>query len=1109
MGSVSSTITLVDQMSGALAGIESSINSMKNTLQSVAGEQTSIDNFKWDKFIQGADDASKKITKIGQEMTLALTAPLVMLGKEMYGDAVEYESAFAGVTKTVTGTKEEYDALYSDLLKLSERNPTGFTEAAGVMEMAGQLGVAKEELTGFTESYIKLQESTNILGEEGAEDLARFLNLTEKTSSNIERIGGVIVGLGNNNATTEREILSMATRIGATGDLAGFSAKEILALSAALSSVGINAEAGGSAAGKLMKKMQLAAEIGGTAQEKIKDIHWTETDKTTGQSTEVWLKDLAQNGLDFVNYLDTLKSADKVDIASKLGMTTETLQNMADSWLLFDQFSEVMGITGEDFLSGWKDSPAQSMLKFFQGLGNLGQEGGESVLAKLAEMDITEIRLSNLVAAMAGNSELLQAALEEAYRQYDMNPENNAMNEEVAKRYETTESKNEMLKNKLHNTFADFGENLIEALQPVLEMVNNILDAFNNLSETDQSNILKGLAVIAALGPGLTIVGGALKAIAAAMKLISGHGKGAAEAVKSVMDASNDANPTGAAADAAANAANATNAANAASAAGAAAGKAAEGANAANAAAANAAGGAADAGLSVGSKIAGGVALAAVAYLFSKGIEYRNEHGAIGSAEAIQRATQDNEALRNAFVEWVAVNNELNQAAEDVMNGKMGEEQFAEIAERQQKAIESFLGMEGSEVVKDLYNDWRTINNMSLLDDWYLPEDFLNWLKSFETPETPETPKVDIPEPEVNVPQVETPEIDVPQPNVNVPETPQVEIPEPEIVLPDDVSDIQIPVIPEFHVEGDIDTLTKQFAEQFGITDPIVIESLLSLGITPSDITGGTDLTSGVTEQLQNTEGVTNAANSLGSSAVTAANEAMSPENFVVGAGFGLGISQTIQAESSSVSIAASEMGGGAASGAEGAMGSGVGSGIGAAFAGGLAAGILGGRSAVVAAAVAVATAAAAAAKGALGIASPSKVTYWQGTMMIQGYVNALTKGSSMVNKAVLKVTEGASKSWKKGVWDTISSFSDLEAQALEDKFNYVKDGTKVNETDIKRIRQLAEREVINHFTTAEVKVEMNNTNNINKELDIDGVISQLEDKLTERLEAVAEGVYT
>ena len=72
-----------------------------------------------------------------------------------------------------------------------------------------------------------------------------------------------------------------------------------------------------------------------------------------------------------------------------------------------------------------------------------------------------------------------------------------------------------------------------------------------------------------------------------------------------------------------------------------------------------------------------------------------------------------------------------------------------------------------------------------------------------------------------------------------------------------------------------------------------------------------------------------------------------------------------------------------------------------------------------------------------------------------------------------------------------------------------MKDGVKINDSDIKKIRQLAEREVINHFTTAEVKVEMNNTNTINSDTDIDSLIAKLEDKVTERLEAVAEGVYT
>ena len=520
MATISSTITLVDQMSSKLSAIESNINSMKNTLKSVGDEQTSIDKFSWSTFLNNAERAGQKMESIGKRMSVSMTAPLILLGKKIYGTATGYESAFAGVKKTTDATEAEYEQLYNDLLHIAETNPTGFVDAAGIMEMAGQLGVGKvnevgedisdqyrvatEDLTNFTQTYIGLQESTNIAGEEGAANLARFLNVTEKTTANVDRVGGVIVALGNNFATTENEILQMATRMGATADLAGFSATEILAFSAALSSVGINAEAGGSAAGKLMKKMQLAAEVGGTAQEKL---------TTAGYEFE--------SGLDFLNALSSMKSSDKADMASTLGMTVEALQNLGDNWLLFDQFSEVMGITGEDFLKGWKESPAQSLLKFFQGLGNLDETTGNSVLAQLAEMDITEIRLSNLVAAMTGNSELFQAALAQAYAQYASDPETNALAQEVTKRYETQESQNAMLGNKLENSMADLGDNLVQAIQPALDKVNELLNAFNGLSEEQQTNIINAFMIFAAAGPIVTAIGGTVDALAKITKGIS------------------------------------------------------------------------------------------------------------------------------------------------------------------------------------------------------------------------------------------------------------------------------------------------------------------------------------------------------------------------------------------------------------------------------------------------------------------------------------------------------------------------------------------------------------------------------------------------------------
>lgn len=79
---------------------------------------------------------------------------------------------------------------------------------------------------------------------------------------NFGRLGSVIVELGNNMATTERDIVNMATRLASAGTQVGLSESQIMGFSAALASVGIEAEAGGSAFSKIMVEMQLAAETG-------------------------------------------------------------------------------------------------------------------------------------------------------------------------------------------------------------------------------------------------------------------------------------------------------------------------------------------------------------------------------------------------------------------------------------------------------------------------------------------------------------------------------------------------------------------------------------------------------------------------------------------------------------------------------------------------------------------------------------------------------------------------------------------------------------------------------------------------------------------------------
>lgn len=64
----------------------------------------------------------------------------------------------------------------------------------------------------------------------------------------------------------------------------------------------------------------------------------------------------------------------------------------------------------------------------------------------------------------------------------------------------------------------------------------------------------------------------------------------------------------------------------------------------------------------------------------------------------------------------------------------------------------------------------------------------------------------------------------------------------------------------------------------------------------------------------------------------------------------------------------------------------------------------------------------------------------------------------------------------------------------------------EASEEDLKYLRDAAEREIINRFTTAEVKVDMTNHNSINNDMDLDGIIDHFGEKLEETLVSVAEG---
>lgn len=145
---------------------------------------------------------------------------------------------------------------------MAKEMPTSAVEIAGVAEAAGQLGIQTDNILGFTKTMVMLGDSTNLSADEAATALARLANITGMPQDSFQKLGSTIVALGNNFATTESEITAMGLRIAGAGSQVGMTEAQIMSFSAALSSVGIEAEAGGSAFSTLLSNMQLAVETG-------------------------------------------------------------------------------------------------------------------------------------------------------------------------------------------------------------------------------------------------------------------------------------------------------------------------------------------------------------------------------------------------------------------------------------------------------------------------------------------------------------------------------------------------------------------------------------------------------------------------------------------------------------------------------------------------------------------------------------------------------------------------------------------------------------------------------------------------------------------------------
>jgi len=310
-------------------------------------------------FGKSASAAGKALTPVGRNLTRYVTTPIAGLGAFAIKSAIDFEDAFAGVRKTVSMTEDEYAALDASIKRMTLVKPADYEAIAAVAEAAGQLGVANHAIEGFTSVMTDLGAvSTDLSAEDAATNLAKLANIMgvtgdKQTNEYFERMGSAVLELGVNSAATEAGIVEMSMRLAAAGKQVGLTEPQIIGFATALSSVGIEAQMGGTAFSKALIKMELAVENGGQSLKDFAKVSGMTSDEFSrlfksdpAAAFQAFIEGLAQMDDEGVSAISTLQ-----DIGFKEVRLRDTTLRMVNA-------TELLSSTQSIANKAWKDNSA-------------------------------------------------------------------------------------------------------------------------------------------------------------------------------------------------------------------------------------------------------------------------------------------------------------------------------------------------------------------------------------------------------------------------------------------------------------------------------------------------------------------------------------------------------------------------------------------------------------------------------------------------------------------------------------------------------------------------------------------------------------------------------
>lgn len=162
--------------------------------------------------------------------------------------AIDFEKAMAGVAKTVDFAADNGLAnMKKGIEDLTKVIPLAFEELAEIAAIGGQLGVAEQDILGFTETIAKMGVAFDMSADVAADSMAKIAGVFGIPISEIGALGDSINAVSNSVAATASDVIEVVKRIGGTSGALKISADNASALGGAMVALGLTPEVAGTA----------------------------------------------------------------------------------------------------------------------------------------------------------------------------------------------------------------------------------------------------------------------------------------------------------------------------------------------------------------------------------------------------------------------------------------------------------------------------------------------------------------------------------------------------------------------------------------------------------------------------------------------------------------------------------------------------------------------------------------------------------------------------------------------------------------------------------------------------------------------------------------------